>query len=318
MLFLTGNELKSYIEEKTDPIWEKRDFVSKLEEYLCESYRKGILLTGLSRTGKTVGILQAVRDCLDLERTVYFAPVSKEEGITGEEACHLLKAGDFECVIVEEYPWIERECGVFSDYLAGLSQMEKKVIITGTENSRVLSLRVMDFIHRSFTIDTNFLSYTEYLRVQKGKESPDSLRRYLVSGGIFENGNIKDYLQRAVVDDLVAYKPQKSPEFIKTAVYTSLYDCIRSLCGEKISYADFLRAFDADPDIPIPSLWQKEITAQMRVIGILTRLEDVVYLTNQTVAARIIEFYLGKMPEEILGRLYEVSKKIEKIDRPLR
>jgi hypothetical protein len=334
MLFLTGNELKNYIEEMTNDTWEKRDFVLKLEKYLHMPSRRGVLLTGLRSTGKTIGILQAIKKC-DMDKTVYFSPVDNLEHITGREVWDLLKVGDYDRVVIDEYSWIEDGDGVLSNYLAGLSQMGKKVFITGTDSCKVKALENTDFIHRSIDINTTFFSYAEYLRIWKEKKSPDSMKRYLLSGGVFENGiarnfkSLKNYIQSAIIDNLASYYSDYRPELIKAVVYTLFYDCISNLYNGKEKkvpvynldkdrdfYVEYLNLFNVDPTIIIPPSLLWEISSELEKIGVLIKLKDLripaherSYITNQTISAMLVKtiFDLKELPDKYLGHLYEAS-----------
>ena len=78
---LTGSKLKAYVEKWLDGIDEERDFVEEILNYCKRSrktvyrraaYRKAVYgITGLPSTGKTTGLLQAIRKLAAYEKCVY-------------------------------------------------------------------------------------------------------------------------------------------------------------------------------------------------------------------------------------------------------
>jgi len=62
--YYTGSDLKTYINNFTSGIYEKRDFVNSISEYLQSpiANRRIMGISGLRGTGKTVGILQVIKD----------------------------------------------------------------------------------------------------------------------------------------------------------------------------------------------------------------------------------------------------------------
>lgn len=62
MLTFAGNELEEYISEEVESNWQKRDFLGQLEVYANSKRRKVLAISGLRGTGKTVGLLQFLKD----------------------------------------------------------------------------------------------------------------------------------------------------------------------------------------------------------------------------------------------------------------
>ena len=87
---LTGSKLKAYVEKWLDGIDEERDFVEEILNYCKRSrktvyrraaYRKAVYgITGLPSTGKTTGLLQAIRKLAAYEKCVYISFDRKTDG----------------------------------------------------------------------------------------------------------------------------------------------------------------------------------------------------------------------------------------------
>ncbi len=64
MLTYSGEELEAYKRDclEIQPDWNKRDFVRGVRNYLDAMTEKVLVISGLCGTGKTVGILQAMKE----------------------------------------------------------------------------------------------------------------------------------------------------------------------------------------------------------------------------------------------------------------
>lgn len=343
MLLYQGKDFKNFIDTETKEIKEQRDFVSEIEKgYLNRNNtHRGILLTGLRSTGKTVGILQALKN-QTAEKIMYIAPTSRTENVTRKEVRDLLEAYEPEIMVLDEYSWLKPDKGegegedILADYLAGQSMMGKKVIISGTDSARINALKNTQFIHRAIEINTTFFSYEEYCRLYQVKKNPESMREYLTKGGLFENhiyknfGSMKDYIQDAIITNLSEYYPEYDRDLIRASIYTIFYECVCN-CYHKnnemgvpvynydtnaLSYEDFLEDFGINPGIVIPTSVLSEIASKLEEIGVVVKLNDLrlpgksrSYITNQTISALLTKciYALPDLPDRYLGHLYEAS-----------
>lgn len=73
ILVVKPEEINDYIKAETIGISAPRDFVSNVQEYLQSIGRRVLLVTGLRSTGKTIDILQGIKDT----DTAYICPAYK-------------------------------------------------------------------------------------------------------------------------------------------------------------------------------------------------------------------------------------------------
>ena len=67
----TDLKLKEYVTSALTDISESRDFVKAIEEYISSNETRVLMISGLRGTGKTVGVLQGIRNINDYENTVF-------------------------------------------------------------------------------------------------------------------------------------------------------------------------------------------------------------------------------------------------------
>jgi hypothetical protein len=337
MLIYKGQDLRAYIEAQTGSIEHKRDFVTLIEGYLGMDTYRGVLITGLFSTGKTVGILQAIKGWPN-DQMIYVSPLNREEPSTKSDVRALLEQADADVIVVDEYSWIKDDQGnsdTLADYLAVQAQLGKKVFITGTDSCRVQALKNSYFLHREMGINTTYFSYDEYCRLYNREKCEDSMKQYLLSGGIFEKGvseniaSVRDYIQTAVVDNLVSYYREYDTEMLKAAIYTLFYNCIYNLTGgEKNTvsvygadknckrYQDYLKRFGVSPSIMVPVSVMREISDKLQSIGVLVKIKNLqkpdqirAYITSQAITAQLTRaiYNLEILPDNYIGHLYEAS-----------
>lgn len=342
-----GQEFREYIDEKIAGATQQRDFVSRLKAgYLDrERTRRGILVTGLRSTGKTTGILQAVQESIQ-GNSIFLSPTDRDEKITKSQARQILEDYEKECgglpeiIVVDEYSWLkddtDKTYDTLASYLAGAAAQGVKVIIAGTDSSKINSLKNTEFIHRAIEINTTYFSYEEFLRLYGLSKGYDSMKQYLTQGGIFENhvhenyASMRDYIQNAIITNLASYYPEYEEELIKAAVYTIFYECVCD-CYSKdgiinvpgyrytpniLSVEEYLEGFGINPALKIPAPVLNEISSELEKIGVVIKLNDLriashsrAYITNQTITAQMTKciFELEDLTSSYLGHLYEAS-----------
>ena len=243
MLYKEGWELKKYAMEETSHIKHSRDFsdILKNDYLLRENTRRGVLVTGLRSTGKTIGVLMALKD-FPSERMLFLAPSSKEEHLKTSQALSIVKEKSYDLIFIDEYSWLENDTikhkgtpektDCLASYLAGKAQEGVKVILTGTYSTKIHALLNTEFIHRAVELNTTFFSYKEYCKLYELDKNDWSMKDFLTEGGIFENyacqtyGSMRDYIKTAIIENLGAYYEQYDKELIETAVYKIFYECI--------------------------------------------------------------------------------------------
>jgi predicted AAA+ superfamily ATPase len=341
MLYKEGKEFKAFAEEeiREHNVKHSRDFSGILKnDYLLRgNTRRGVLVTGLRSTGKSFGVYQAAVG-FPSDRIFFIAPSSREEGLTKDSVLEMLKKKDYDLIFIDEYSWLkdtEGEEDHLAGYLAGKAGEGVKVIITGTDSTKIHELLNTDFIHRAVQLSTTYFSYDEYCRLYELEKNDGSLKDFLTRGGIFENhadetyGSMKRYIRTAIIGNLGAYYPQYDRELIEAAVYKIFYKCIcksytknagqipvYSQGKNRLAYEDFLENFGIRSDIEIRPALLKEIFHELHEIGVVVILDDIrqkgrtrAYITNQTISAQMTKciYGLDELPESYLGNLFEAS-----------
>lgn len=341
MIFKEGQEYKDFAanEIRENNIKYCRDFSSILKkDYVFrDNTRRGVLITGLRSTGKSSGIYQATVD-FPSDKIFFLAASSREENLSKDEVLAKLKEKDYDLIIIDEYSWlkeIDGEKDTLAAYLAGKAGEGIKVIITGTDSTKIHALLNTDFIHRAEQLNTTYFSYDEYCRLYELKKNDESMKDFLTHGGIFENhacetyGSMRGYIKTAIIENLGAYYQQYNKELIEAAVYKIFYECICSSYTKSIDipvynkgknnileYEDFLESLGIRTDVEIKPAILKEIFHKLEEIGVVVALKDITlnnreraYITNQSISAQLTKcvYGLDKLSETYLGNLFEAS-----------
>lgn len=342
MILKEGVDFKDFARDEIqiNDIKHSRDFVKILkDDYLLrKGTRRGILVTGLRSTGKTCGVLQAAMD-FPSNRVIFISPSSREDNLTKEAVLKILKQKHYDLIFIDEYSWLkgnDSDRDNLAEYLAGKAGEGIKVIISGTDSTKIQGLINTEFIHRAIQLNTTYFSYDEYCRLYELEKNDLSMKDFLTYGGIFENhacetyGSMKDYIKTAIIENLGAYYPQYDKDLIEAAVYKIFYECIcksyTKTAGDipvfnpgkknKLTYADFLENFGIHPNIKIKPIVLREIFHKLNEIGVVITLEDIslknrerAYITNQTISAQLTKciYELDNLSETYLGNLYEAS-----------
>ena len=338
MLYLTGNKLKQFMQEETKEIKHPRYFVDLLiSDYIQrKTTRRGILVTGLRSTGKTIGVFQAMLKHSS-NKCFFLSPTSKGENIKQSFVLSELKKYEADVIFIDEYSWIiEDSDESLADYLVGKAIEGVKVFIAGADSAKIHSLINTEFIHRAHIINTTYFPYDEYCYLYNKSQNSDTMKEYLTSGGIFENHinksfkSMQDYIKTAIIDNLASYYTEYSNDLIKACVYTCFYECVPNCYrvnnqlqipvynydNNVLSYEEYLEDFGVNPSLVISPIVLKEITNKLQEIGVVVKIQDLriksqerAYITNQTISYQLTKtiFALDKLPNRYIGYLYEAS-----------
>jgi hypothetical protein len=333
MIFKEGQEYKAFAanEIRENNIKYCRDFsdILKKDYVFRDNTRRGVLIIGLRSTGKSTGIYQATVD-FPSDKIFFLAASSREENLSKYEVLAKLKEKDYDLIIIDEYSWLKETDGekdTLASYLAGKAGEGVKVIISGSDSTKIHALLNTDFIHRAVQLNTTYFSYDEYCRIYELAQNDKSMKKFLTCGGIFENhayetyDSLKEYIKTAIIEDLGAYYPQYDKELIEAAVYKIFYECVtgsytKTIDIHRLAYEDFLDNFGIRTDIEIKSTVFKEIFYKLKEIGVVVILDDIkrggrkrAYITNQTISAQLTKciYGLDNLSETYMGNLYEAS-----------
>lgn len=240
MLIIDKSNYEKYLADNgADATWKKRDFVSEVEKYMDSSLSKVLLVSGLRGTGKSIGVLQAMRG----RDAVY---IIMEQGIhtSADEVMQVLESLTEKIIILDEYTWIEnRKNSELDGFLFTLASHGKRVVVTGTESLSLEALKTGPLIHRAITLHTTHMSFPEYCRLYDKPLDQNTCDIYLTQGGIFESYVINNehtmanYIEEAIIANLKGYIRDYRPLFddtkISNIIYTLLYRAVWDLLRSK-------------------------------------------------------------------------------------
>lgn len=236
MRIIDKNVYEEYLmDNEVDTKWEKRDFVFEVEKYMESTLSKVLLVSGLRGTGKSIGVLQAMRD----KDAVY---IIMEKGIrtTADEMMRVLVSRKEKIIVLDEYTWIaNRKESELDGFLYTLVSHGKRVIVTGTESLNLEALKAGPLIHRAITLHTTHMPFSEYCRIYNKPMDQNTCDVYLTHGGIFESyvinneHTMSNYIEEAIIANLKGYVRDYRPLFdetkISNIIYTLLYRAVWDL-----------------------------------------------------------------------------------------
>jgi predicted AAA+ superfamily ATPase len=204
--FITGNELLDFIEAQTGVSPEKfkrRDFIEPLIDFCLDgnyTAKLGIVY-GLRSTGKTVGMLQAAEELIKQGHKVAYARFNYEKtgmNDVNDELIRLVKDG-YSHFFLDAASYLSgfvNESAEWADMF--VPRYRIKIIISGTDSFMLWTAQRTSLFHRYVLFATNWNSFPEYKRVM-GKPYDNYKRQ----GGIFTAEDMSEFIQSAVVDNLL-------------------------------------------------------------------------------------------------------------------
>ena len=265
MIRLTG---KNLLDSKISMRYE-RDFVSKVLEYCDGDSRKVLVLQGLRRTGKTYGMVQAIRHLVDRY---------------GDESCAFITCGIkdsmddlYQCleefrdtkvryIFVDEITFIRDFMNQAYDLANGFTYMGFKIVIAGTY-SFAFNLASKDSLYdRCEFVNTSNISFKEFQKIT----GSESVQDFIKFGGLLHEGSvgnpftergfylldgIREYVDTAVVENLVnslihykdgwyglGYTENEMHQMIRSYVYSVVIDRLHRQVDGAMKYFDSLDA----------------------------------------------------------------------------
>jgi len=198
----------------------RRDFVEPLINFCTDndfSAKIGIVY-GLRATGKTVGMLQAAEELLSQGCKVAYARFNYNETdikAANDEILQLANKGVTH-FLVDEASYLEgflNNAAEWADMLVPRHRI--KIIISGTDSFLIWTAQRKSLFHRFEEFPTNWNSYPEYATVMQ--KPYDNFKR---EGGIFTKDNMPDFIQSAVVDNLLHTIEHCMDDAGRTTFYT--------------------------------------------------------------------------------------------------
>lgn len=321
--------------------WKKRDFVSEVEKYMDSSINKVLLVSGLRGTGKSVGVLQAIKN----RDAVY---IVMEQGIntSSKELMEVLASRKEKIIVLDEYTWVtDRRKSELDGYLYTLVTHGKRVVVTGTESISLEALKTGHLIHRAVTIHTTHMSFPEYCRLYDAPMDQKNCDKYLTQGGIFESYVINNehtmanYIESAIIENLKGYVRDYRPLFdeskISNIIYTLLYRAIWDLMknnpkllqnSNSIETQIILERLGIDLEEKAISIYDIRLVAELLCsVGVLVKVPNLInemnevqeeifkgyktYIVNPSLTCQFIKtvFPMYDNMSSILGFVYEAN-----------
>lgn len=307
MLIFSGNDLKKHIEEEVDNNWNQRDYLGFLKNYISSNRKKVLGLSGLRGTGKTVGLLQLLK-----EYDGTYITAEKGEKNTSDEYISVLEQCPSNIIVIDEYPWISNKDDKRKDldaYLYTLAQRGKKIIISGTNSIALENLRSGELIHRLDILQINNFSYDEFCRMHFLEKNKETCEKYLTTGGVFPEYVVSNYqsmlhyVKTAIIDSLSEYLPNMSPKYIAAIIYTILHKAVCNsiettvpqLTEKRIPIENYLEEIGIDASIDIQPKDFSMVSSILKDAGIIVTVPNFkkkseyrTYITNPGLTYQMI------------------------------
>lgn len=332
MLIFSGGELKKHVgqlkkeamnQTGLNKVYE-RDFVDSIRKYCFGGKaQKVFIVCGMRATGKTFGLLQAVRDFND---TIYIQ-AQRGETQTGRDYIEYLRSVKEKNIIIDEYTWIKDNSDL-SYYLWTLTENGKRIAITGTHSLALDYLEDGALVHRTNRINVNMFSYEEFCRIYQKDYSKASCVEFLKTGGIFKSHalenyiSMNNYIQDAVINDLSRFINLPVDE-AKAIVYDIMYLAVCDSNETKIKYPqmrkenekyrNMLETFDINPEIKFNSTKLNNVASILEKANFIVKTHNFcneeefrLHLVNPSVAYQMVNAVFNeKSADEKLGKAFE-------------
>ena len=201
----TGDELDRYMLRFINSAWKTRDIVSQLVAIMRKPITGRLFtLSGLRGTGKTVALLQALRQ-YDRYKGLYVTLDTKFNG-TSDELCDYLDkliVGK-EIVVIDEATRI-KDLIINGDVLyERIHNKGHNLILSGTDSLALVKTQSSGLYHRVVDKNITFISLSESMRVMGF-----TFKDYIKIGGLYKVDSIDDfqkftrYVDTAIVDNLL-------------------------------------------------------------------------------------------------------------------
>ena len=201
----TGKKLKKFVQANIGN-YKERDFVRVICNYTTKKLNRVLAISGLRGTGKTTGLLQAISDLNDYDRTVFISVDEKADMDCLDLRKELLKSKykNKKYIFIDEITRINgfvKDSGFLADRIA---MNGKKVIISGTDSLGLVKSEGSGLYHRILVKNVTQITYKEAKRTLN-----QTLDAYIVDGGLYHLDEVnslkrlQNYVDTAVVDNIL-------------------------------------------------------------------------------------------------------------------
>jgi len=164
-------------------------------------------ISGLRGVGKTVGLLQCLKDLNVFNDSVYIELNTRcsDESFTAQDFVDFIQQNfsNKKYIFIDEITSIRDFTVSAMKYYNVISRVDCRIVICGTNSLALTILKEDSLYHRISLIDTTFISYSDAERTTN-----QSFKDYVINGGLYRDDSIsniddvKTYIQTSVVENI--------------------------------------------------------------------------------------------------------------------
>lgn len=179
MVIYHGEKLKQFLSDRLPDSFRERYAMKNLHGYIqSEQPGRVCCLYGLRRTGKTIMMLQEIRNLGDYDRCLFLQCTEDGRGACSDTLWDIEKAieshSGCKYIFIDEVTRAEDFIRT-SSVLADIHASGKKIVLSGTDSLGMLFARYNELYDRTYFIHTTYIPFREY-RYLLGKSIMDYIR----------------------------------------------------------------------------------------------------------------------------------------------
>jgi predicted AAA+ superfamily ATPase len=204
MYIYFGDELKEHVENSLESIFKSRFILKDLDSYITTpNDRKVCCLYGLRRTGKTIMMLQEIKNISNYDTTLLLSCDGEETMWQVKEAIEVHRNCKF--IFIDEITKARNFIGTCS-FLADRYAIEgKKIVLSGTDSLGFFLAKNNELYDRAHLLHTTYISFKEYKYLLN-----KDIISYIKFGGtltdgelIYNKDNLNEYSNTAIVYNII-------------------------------------------------------------------------------------------------------------------
>ena len=204
--------------------FQKRDCFAQLEQFINSKLSGKIcILYGLRRTGKSIMLLQMIRE-LPFEKTAYIKIKTTDNMSNLSKDLDTLFANGCRYVFIDEITLMEdfiNTAALLSDLFA---TMGMKIVVSGTDSLGFAMANRDELYDRSVTIHTSFIPFKEYWRLL----GINSVDKYIEYGGTLKVENMSYDDPDAKLEDVSFRDDESTRKYIDSAISNNIQRTLKN------------------------------------------------------------------------------------------
>lgn len=219
---VTGAGLQALVEAANG--FEKRDCFAQLEQFIKSKVSgKVCILYGLRRTGKSIMLLQMIRE-LPAEETAYIKIQTTDNMSNLSKDLDTLFANGCRYVFIDEITLMEdfiNTAALLSDLFA---TMGMKIVVSGTDSLGFAMANRDELYDRNVTIHTSFIPFKEYWRLL----GINSVDKYIEYGGTLKMENMSYDDPDVKLEDVSFRDDESTRKYIDSAISNNIQRTLKN------------------------------------------------------------------------------------------